>query len=239
MNWKAGLAGAIVGLIITRARTPWGPVIGALLGVLLLERLFPQFREAPVAKFTEPLFELAGGVAKADGEVTRREVEAANDWMRRLQLDKAQTARAVAAFERGRVDGWNHTGACDSLRTFTHDQPELRLMLLKMLGDVAAVDGHAASQQLLDRIAERLNIAKPTWDGFRAGDKHAADYAELEVAVDASDVEIKNSYRSLIARHHPDRLAPGASAAARRAADEKTSRLNAAYERIQRSRGMN
>jgi curved DNA-binding protein CbpA len=42
-----------------------------------------------------------------------------------------------------------------------------------------------------------------------------------------------------VARHHPDRLPPNASAAARRAAGDKTSRLNAAYERIRRARGLN
>ena len=242
MKWKPALIGAIVGLILTRARTPWGPIIGGLLGALLLERLFPQLREAPVAKFTEPLFELAGGIAKADGNVSEREVAAASDWMRRLQLDSKRTTAAVAAFERGRAEGWLCPAACDSLRTFTHEDPDLRLVLLKMLGEIAAIDAHPASQALLDAIAERLNVAKPTWESFRAGSanaKQAADYAELEVTAEASDAEIKASYRTLIARHHPDRMPPGASASARRAAGEKTSKLNAAYERIQRARGMN
>lgn len=242
MKWQPALIGAIVGLIFTRARTPWGPIIGGLLGALLLERLFPQLREKPVPKFTEPLFELAGGIAKADGHVSEREVTAAHGWMRRLELDKKRTTAAVAAFERGRAEGWRYVAACDSLRTFTHDEPELRLVLLKMLGEIAAIDVHPASQVLLDAIAERLNVAKPTWESFRAGSanaKQAADYAELEVTIDASDAEIKASYRSLVARHHPDRLPPGASASARRAAGDKTSKLNAAYERIQRARGMN
>ncbi len=242
MKWQPALIGAIVGIIFTRARTPWGPIIGALLGALLLERLFPQLRERPAPKFTEPLFELAGGIARADGNVSEREVTATHDWMRRLELDKKRTAVAVAAFERGRVEGWRYPAACDSLRTFTHDEPELRLVLLKMLGEIAAIDAHPASQALLDAIAERLNVAKPTWESFRAGSanaKQAADYAELELTESASDADVKTGYRSLIARHHPDRLPPEASAAARRAAGEKTSKLNAAYERIQRARGMN
>lgn len=241
MNWKAGFVGAVVATIITRARSPWAPVIGGVLGVLLLERLFPQLREAPTARFTEPLFELAGGVAAADGAVSEGEVAMAEQWMQRLQLKAAQKARAVAAFNRGRDTAWRIHGACDSLRTFTHEQNDLRLMLLSMLADVAAVDGHASAQALLDAIAERLNVAKPTWQSFRRGSaaaKFAADFAELEVGAEASDAEIKTSYRTLIARHHPDRLPPTSSAAARRAASDKTSRLNAAYERIQRARGM-
>lgn len=242
MNWTAGLVGAIVGTILTRARTPWGPLLGGLLGAFLLERLFPQLREAPKAGFTEPLFELAGGIAKADGRVSEAEVAAAGDWMQRLQLDEAQRRRAIAAFDRGRAPTWRFEPACDSLRSFTHEQHELRLMVLKLLGDVAAIDSHASGQALLDAIAARLNVAKPTWDSFRAGSrdaKLAADYAELQVTAEASDDDIKASYRSLVARHHPDRLPPDASAAARRAAGEKTSKLNAAYARIQRARGLN
>lgn len=242
MNWKAAFVGALVGTIITRARTPWGPVVGGVLGALLLERLFPQLREKPKAAFTEPLFELAGGIAKADGQVSESEVAAASDWMDRLELDTAMRKRAIAAFDRGRAEGWRFESACDSLRTYTHEQSELRLMVLKLLGDVAAVEAHATSQALLDAIAERMNVARPTWDSFRAGTRNAklaADYAELQVTPDASDDEVKAAYRALVARHHPDRLPPETSAAARRAASDKTSKINAAYARIQRARGLN
>ena len=115
-------------------------------------------------------------------------------------------------------------------------------MVLQLLGEIAAVDAHASSQSLLDAIAARLNVAKPTWDSFRAGSrdaKLAADYAELQLTPSASDDEVKSAYRSLVARHHPDRLPPQASAAARRAAGDKTSKINAAYARIQRARGLN
>ena len=162
--------------------------------------------------------------------------------MQRLQLNDAQRQRAIAAFDRGRASAWRFEPACDSLRTFTHEQHELRLMVLKLLGDIAAVEGQAPAQTLLDAIAARLNVAKPTWDSFRAGSrdsKLAADYAELQVTAEASDDEIKASYRSLVARHHPDRLPQDASAAVRRAAGDKTSKLNAAYARIQRARGLN
>ncbi len=241
MNWKPALVGAIVGTIITRARTPWGPVLGGMLGALFLERLFPQLREMPKAAFTEPLFELAGGVAKADGAVSDAEVATATQWFERLDLDAAMRKRAIAAFDRGRAEGWRFEPACDSLRTYTHEQQELRLMVLKLLADIAAVDAQPAAQALLDAIAERINVARPTWDSFRTGASDtqlAADYAELQLTPAASDDEIKAAYRSLVARHHPDRLPPGASAAVRRAASDKTSKLNAAYARIQRARGL-
>ncbi|HQW81294.1 MAG: DnaJ domain-containing protein [Rhodanobacteraceae bacterium] len=241
MNWKPGFVGAVVGTLLTRARTPWGPVIGGILGALFLERLFPQLRDAPKAAFTEPMFELAGGLAKADGHVSEAEIAMATSWMERFNLDAAMRKRSIAAFERGRHAVWRYEPACDSLRSYTHDQSELRLMVLKLLAEIAAVDAHASAQALLDAIAERLNVARPTWDGFRAAAAHApklaADYAVLQVTPEASDDEVKAAYRTLVARHHPDRLPPDASAAARRTASDKTSKLNAAYERIQRARG--
>lgn len=242
MNLKPALIGAIVGAIVTRARTPWGPVVGGVLGALLLERLFPQLREMPKAAFTEPLFELAGGIAKADGEVSEVEVAMATQWFDRLGLDAVLRKRAIAAFERGRTEGWRFEPACDSLRTYTHREQDLRLMVLTLLADLAAVDAHAKARAMLEAIAERINVARPTLDGLLDGERMArlaADYAELQVSTDASDEEVKAAYRTLVARHHPDRLPHTANAAARRAASERTASINAAYARIQRARGMN
>lgn len=241
MNWRTALAGAIVATIVTRARSPWAPVIGAVLGALFIERLFPQFREQPKAAFTEPLFELAGGIAKADGHVSEAEIATATGWMDTLNLNAAQRKRAIAAFDLGRVAGWRFEPACDSLRTFTHAEQDLRMMVLKWLSDLAAVDAQPAARALLDAIAERLNIPQATWNSFQStgSDRELAKaYALLDLSPNASDDAVKSAYRAQVARHHPDRLSPSATPEQRRAADERTSRINAAYARIQRARGL-
>ena len=61
-----------------------------------------------------------------------------------------------------------------------------------------------------------------------------ADYYEvLGVTKTASGEEIKKAYRKLAMQYHPDRN-PG-----NKAAEEKFSRINVAYEKIKKQRGMN
>lgn len=60
-------------------------------------------------------------------------------------------------------------------------------------------------------------------------------HATLGVKPDASDAEIDQAYRRLMARYHPDRFA-GASADAQAEAGARASAVNAAYDRIMAAR---
>lgn len=65
-----------------------------------------------------------------------------------------------------------------------------------------------------------------------------ADYAELGCSRGASDDEIKSAYRKLVKENHPDRLqAAGATKEMIDRATKKMAEINAAYERIKKSRG--
>ena len=70
-------------------------------------------------------------------------------------------------------------------------------------------------------------------DWFRA--KKYDPYAVLGLAEDASDGEVDRAYRRLIAQYHPDRLT-GAADELRLQAEDKAREINAAYDRIQKSR---
>ena len=59
-----------------------------------------------------------------------------------------------------------------------------------------------------------------------------ADFAELGLSPDASAEERKTAYKKLLKAHHPDRHA-GKDEAMKKAT-EKTARVNAAYERIEK-----
>jgi len=74
------------------------------------------------------------------------------------------------------------------------------------------------------------------WDAgwFRraAPARDDAPYRVLGVTEDASDGEIEQAYRRLIAQYHPDRLV-GVAEDLRRQAEKKAGEINVAYERIQ------
>jgi len=67
----------------------------------------------------------------------------------------------------------------------------------------------------------------------------AADpYAILGVAHNASDEEIKRTYRFLVRENHPDSLiARGVPEEFIRLANDKLAAINAAYDRIEEERG--
>ena len=64
------------------------------------------------------------------------------------------------------------------------------------------------------------------------------DYKILEVSPDATDEEVKKAYRKAAIKHHPDKVSH-LGEEMRKAAEEKFSKVNEAYERIKKSRGMN
>jgi DnaJ-domain-containing protein 1 len=70
------------------------------------------------------------------------------------------------------------------------------------------------------------------WFALRRDDP----YAVLDVSERASDAEIDQAYRRLIARHHPDRQM-GESPARRQQAERRARDINRAYDRIKTLRG--
>lgn len=61
-------------------------------------------------------------------------------------------------------------------------------------------------------------------------------YAVLGVREDASDADVEQAYRRLIARHHPDRQV-GAGDAHRRQAESRAREINRAYDAVRTLRG--
>jgi DnaJ-class molecular chaperone len=61
-----------------------------------------------------------------------------------------------------------------------------------------------------------------------------ADFAELELPLGASPEECKNAYKRLLKIHHPDRHA--GHEGNMKKATEKSARINAAYDRIEKWR---
>ncbi|HYG07786.1 MAG TPA: DnaJ domain-containing protein [Stenotrophomonas sp.] len=60
-------------------------------------------------------------------------------------------------------------------------------------------------------------------------------YRELGLTAEATATEIDLAYRRLMSQNHPDKLA-GAAPELRQQAEERSRRINAAYDRIQRRR---
>jgi len=135
-----------------------------------------------------------------------------------------------------------------------------KLMMLQFLFGLAATDGSVDSAEMesirfiskgmgiSDRDFESLKAMFFGWQGNFGGNYSAKgyrtsynienDYKVLEIEPSASDDEVKKAYRKQAMKHHPDKV-NHLGDEIRKAAEERFAKLNEAYERIKKVRGMN
>jgi DnaJ like chaperone protein len=241
------LVGGILGLAVTRH--PIGLAIGVALGHAWDTGQFDYFLPAPGKRegaFVVPLFELAGFVAKVDGQVSAAEVAEGERLLDRLGLAGAKRKRAVEAFERGRSGRLDPETSARALRAFAGFSGDFKAVMLDVLCGIGCADGalHPKARRLIERTAEALDFDPALLEqilnrrrGTTQGAAEDDPYAVLGVPRDADDDSVRAAYRRLIALHHPDRL--GAVDAAQRAtAEAKAAQINGAFDRIKTHRGM-
>lgn len=118
---------------------------------------------------------------------------------------------------------------------------EERLQLLSFLVQIAQSDGSVCQEEIdaLKEVAIAMGLSVQEVESMLnlKGDSLAEAYKVLEVEPTATDDEVRAAYRRLALKHHPDRVAT-LGEDIRRAAEEKLQQINAAKERIWKSRGM-
>jgi DnaJ like chaperone protein len=117
-----------------------------------------------------------------------------------------------------------------------------KLLLIQYLFGIALADGqHDPSEiSLIQSISGYIGISRNDYESVKAmfiKDTGSA-YKILEVSPDATDDEIKKAYRELAKKYHPDKVSHLGNDV-RMAAEEKFTKLNAAYEAVKQERGMN
>jgi DnaJ like chaperone protein len=160
---NAAIVLGILGLLIGGFR---GLVIGAALG-FAARWLFLNFLrnklQAGQAQFLESNFAIMGALSKADGVVTRDEIQAAQRIFDMLRLSEVQREQAKEAFNRGKSPDFDLDAEVDRLRGIIGfgRGPLLRLFLQLQCAAIAA-DGqiHSAEHAMLVRIAQRLGLTE-------------------------------------------------------------------------------
>ncbi|MFK8330473.1 TerB family tellurite resistance protein [Pseudomonas sp. BJa5] len=253
MLWPSTVIGAGAGFAI--ASIP-GALLGALLGQAMDRRLqlhsWAHLRERlggrPVLRDDEVLFVLLGRLAKCDGRVVDGHIQQARQEMQRLGMSEPVRRRAIAAFNRGKR-GKERLG--HYLRRLKQ-QPHAAEGMLRACWRMVWADGRAGrlerellldwGQQLgwsaskVQALALEYEPQRPALASASLGYQDALRV--LGVAVEAEPGQIKQAYRRLLSRHHPDKLVgSGASPAQVREATERTRELHQAYAIIRKRRG--
>lgn len=201
--------------------------------------------------FAVSLLVLSAAVMKADGKVVKSELEYVKTWFRdQFGVEKTKDYMLVLKDLLEKDIPLRDV----SLQIRANMSVPNRLQLIQYLCGICISDGHVDPKELqvIHTIAHYLGInqrdlesikAMFFGDGSRGGNrsKEAAptsnDYRILELDSSATDIEIKKAFRKLAIKYHPDKVA-NLGEEHQHAAKEKFQKLNEAYERICKKRGI-
>ena len=237
-----------------------GFLIGAALGAFLFNRLKRRLIsriQNLQSGFVESVFAVMGALCKADGVVSRNEIDMAEAMFLRFRLNESQKNMAREAFNRGKSPDFDLDAELDRFLQSAGRQPAFLQMFLQVQVSAVAADGevHRAEHEMLVHIARRLGLPESQVDqleamlrGAHAGHAGGASnysttqqiddaYKVLGVSSEASDAEIKRAYRKLMSENHPDKMAGrGMPESMREMAEERTGEISHAYDVVKEAR---
>lgn len=260
MSWWGTLAGGAFGFML-------GGPLGALLGAAIGRNFDRGLRGATQAQdfphghqhriqtaFFAATFSVMGHICKADGRVTKDEIQIATRVMGDMALSPGQQEAARALFNEGRKTGFNLSAVLLQLKREIGRRTTLQRMFIEILCFAAYADGvlHPAENRLLYRVCDELGFARYEMESILAsvsaelhhrrqasGELSLKDACSvLNVKEDASEAEVKKAYRRLLSQHHPDKLvAKGLPEEMMKIAGQRTHEIRQAYERVKQHRG--
>lgn len=189
--------------------------------------------------FEVSLLVLAAVVIKSDGNVDQRELNFVRQNFKKMYGEE----RASNAFKlfKGIIQNNNISTRQVCYQIRRHMDHASRLQLLHFLFGIAKADGNVAEveMQTIKRIAGYMYISERDFESIKAMfyNEVSSAYKVLEVDKNASNDEVKKSYRRLVKKHHPDKLRH-LGEEHMKGAEEKFRQIQKAYEQIQKERGL-
>ena len=188
--------------------------------------------------FNVSLLILSAAVMKADGRVTKSELEYVKAFLIRQFGPQVGQEQLTALREILKQD---FSISDVSRQIGRHMDYSSRLQLLHYLFGLSGADGQADSKEvsLIEAISSYLGIRMPDLNSIKAmfvKDINNA-YQILETTPDANDEELKQAYHAMAVKYHPDKVSHLGDDV-RKAATEKFQMVQAAYEEIKKQRGV-
>ena len=225
---------------------PLGAIVGAFAGHAI-DKMgadgAPRVVDAETrrAAFTIGVIVLGAKMAKADGKVTRDEVET---FKRVFDIPAHEMAKVGEMFNRARQEAGGFEPYAGQIADLFRGEPAVLEELLGALFHIARADGvyHPREKEYVRRVAGIFGLDENNFRRVEAefmGPDESDPYTVLGLTRDAVDAEIKSTYRRLIRENHPDTLtAQGLPEEFIKIANEKMATINAAYDQIEKERGL-
>lgn len=265
MSYWGKLLGGVAGFFMGG---PMGAVMGAAMGHAADGGAMPRFdvggllrggaldpaRLAASLGQRDQLFAigvvvLSAKLAKCDGPVVRAEIDA---FKRQFRIPPESVKDIGRLFDAARDSSDGFESYAEQLGRGFADSKGLLEDVLAALFAIARADKPVtvAEHDMLRRVHHAFGLDHLAWDQARgatarpppgSGGAEAADdaYRVLGVTREATDAALRASWLRQVRENHPDALAArGVPPAFIARASEKVARINAAWDRIKRERGL-
>jgi len=239
-----GVAGFAIG-------GPLGAMLGAYAGHTVDKKIGAAQRDSighggdtatRQVAFTVAVIVLSAKMAKADGEVSREEVDA---FKRIFHIPPGEMKKVGKLFDEARQDSEGFEPYAEQIAFMFAREPAVLEELLGGLFHIAMADGvmKPAELQFLRQIAAIFGFDEHRFQRIHASfdtPEKSNPYDILGVDSATSDAGVKNAYRKLVRENHPDTLiSQGLPQEFIDLANEKMSAINAAYDTIKKRRKIN
>lgn len=201
------------------------------------------------------LFSALGSVARCSGVIQSSQIKSVEHLIRQLDLGKTGRAHAIEWFTEGKENNADFKHLAKINRGQQDARGQIVQLCLQSMCHIAALQpSDAGVQRVIDlsrllgisdsRVAQSFGAAlqrvgpppkaKPRRKPQSASEPASVQsaYAVLGVSPSASTAQVKKAYRRLVSRHHPDKLGPRASKAAKSNAQERMVELRTALETV-------
>ena len=193
--------------------------------------------------FTTAVVVLCAKMAKSDGHVTTDEIAA---FKRIFQIPPEEQENVGRLFNQARQEATGFEPYAQQIASLFSHEPAVLEEILGALFVIARADGkiHPAELRFVEQTATIFGFNQHQFEQLKAihlgsGESGSDAYEVLGLKTDATDAEIKKTYRKLIREYHPDTLiAQGLPQEFIDLANDKMSAINAAYDTIEKERGL-
>ena len=231
---------------------PLGAILGAAAGHAVDRMRGEDAPEGPISDeakqvaFTVAVITLSAKMAKADGQVTRDEVDAFKEI---FNIPPQEMAGVGRLFDEAKQETEGFEPYAQQVaHMFAHDRAVLQ-ELLGGLYHIARADGvvHPAELGFLRRVADIFGFDDREFESIlhgcggsaQAGATDADAYKTLGVSPDVTDDAVKKAYRDMVREYHPDKLVgQGLPQEFIDLANERMAAINAAYDKVSKARGI-
>jgi len=239
--WNSAL-GAMIGFTIGG---PIGALVGGVIGSKFGKKKrnfsFSSNQKNQVAFFAA-LFACLAKLAKADGRVSKEEIQAVDKFIKeRFKFNSDQRKFAVQIFNRAKDDTNSYEDYAYQLSDLLKANKNALLVFYELLFELAMADGvlHKKEQELLRSTTHIFKIDPGIFENLKSQfvESKANPYAVLGVTESMDFEEIKTVYRRKRKEFHPDTLiSKGLPEELIERAKEKFIEIQEAYEAIERER---